>query len=115
MKKTILWTGGVIAILNLLVGMIVTSYAVINITVTTAIILLTIIIMLDVNGCMHLRDGFKVSLNFLIPMLGIIQYFFALFMPHRIQDNWYLITILIILAFEVIILISAKFISKKIR
>ena len=115
MNKTILWIGGVFAILNLLIGLIVSAYGGVNIAVTTMIIILTTVIILGVNCSMRLKDGFKVSLNFIIPVIGLIEYFFALFMPNRFTDNWCLIVILILLAFEVIILIGTKSISNKIR
>ena len=115
MNKTILWIGGVFALLNLLIGLIVSAYGGVNIAVTTVIILLTTIILLGVNGSMGLKDGFKISLDFIIPVIGLIEYFFALFMPNRFIDNWCLIVILILLAFESLILIGTKSISNKIR
>ena len=114
MNKTIIWIGGVFAILNLLIGLIISVYGVVNVTITTFIILLTTIILLGVNGSMVLKDGFKVSLDFIIPVIGLIQYLFALFMPNRIADNWCLIVIITLLAFEALILIGTIFISKKI-
>lgn len=115
MNKTIFWIGGVFALLNLLIGLIVSAYGGVNIAVTTVIIILTTVILLVVNGSMRLKDGFKVSLDFIIPVIGLIEYFFALFMPNRFTDNWCLIVILILLAFEVVILIVTKTISNKIR
>ena len=115
MTKTILWIGGVFALLNLLIGMIVTAYGSRNIAVTTVIIILTTVILLSVNDSVGLKDGFKVSLYFIIPVIGLIEYFFALFMPNRFTDNWCLIVILILLAFEIIIIILTKSISNKIR
>lgn len=114
MNKTILWICGVFAILNLLIGLIVSAYGGINIAVTTMIIILTTVILLGVNGSIRLKDGFKVSLDFIIPVIGLIEYLFALFMPNRFTDNWCLIVILIILAFEALILIGTKSVSNKI-
>ena len=114
MNKTILLICGVFAILNLLIGLIVSAYGGINIAVTTMIIILTTVILLGVNGSIRLKDGFKVSLDFIIPVIGLIEYLFALFMPNRFTDNWCLIVILIILAFEALILIGTKSVSNKI-
>lgn len=115
MNKTILLIGGVFAILNLLIGLIVSAYGGVNLAVTTVIIILTTIILLGVNSSMGLKDGFKVSLDFIITIIGLIEYFFALFMPNRFTDNWCLIVILILLAFEALILIVTKSISNKIK
>ena len=115
MNKTILWIGGVFAILNLMIGLIISTYGTVNVTITTFIIFLTTIILLGVNGSMGLKDGFKVSLDFIIPGMGLIQYFFALFMPNRFLDNWCLIVIIILFALEALLLIGAKSVSTKIK
>ena len=107
-NKTILCIGGVLALLNLLAGLILSNYDLVNIAVTTVIIIITTVVLLRVNSFTELKDGFKVSLNFIIPTIGIIQYIFALFMPNRITDNWYLIILLILLAFEMMLLLITK-------
>lgn len=115
MNKTILLIGGIAAVFNLLVGLIVSAYGEINLTITTVIIFLTTAILLGINGPIGLKDGFKVSLNFIIPIFALIEYLLALFMPNHIADNWCLVAILFIFAFEAIILISVRAISNKIR
>ena len=115
MNKIILFIGGICAILNLLIGLIVSAYGGVNIAVTTGIIVLTTVILLGINGYMNLKDGFKVSLDFIVPVIGLIEYLFALFMPNRFSDNWCLIVIIIILTFETLVLIATNFISKNIR
>ena len=114
-NKTILCIGGIYAILNLLIGLIISSYEGFNLAITTAIIIITTVLLMIVNGGWGLKDGYKVSLDFIIPTIGIIQYFFALFMPNGWRDNWCLIVILMLLALETILLICVKIILNKIK
>lgn len=115
MNKTILWAGGILAILNVLIGMIVSTIGAFTIITTSIIIILTTVILLWLNGNGSLKDGFKVSLNFIIPLIGIMEYLFAIFMPNRFADNWCLILIFLLLTFENLILLIAKFISNKVE
>lgn len=114
MTKTILWIGGIFAILNLLIGLIVSAIGGFNIAISTIIIVLTSAILLWVSNS-TMKDGYKVSLSFIIPTIGLIQYLCALFMPNRVADNLCLIAILLLLAFEAIMIIGAKSISSKIQ
>lgn len=114
-NKTILCLGGIYAILNLLIGLIISSHDGFNLSITTTIIIITTVLLMIVNGGWRLKDGYKVSLDFIIPTIGLIQYFFALFMPNSLKDNWYLIVIIILWAFETILFISVKTISNKIK
>lgn len=115
MKKSIIVIGSILFIINLLLGLIISAYGCVNLFVSTAIILLTTIILLVVNDYMRLKDGYKVSLNVIIPIIGLIQYLIAIFMPSRFSDNWGLITLLVLIAIEAIILVAANSISTKIR
>lgn len=114
MKKSIIVIGSILFIINLLLGLIISAYGCVNLFVSTAIILLTTIILLVVNDYMRLKDGYKVSLNVIIPIIGTVQFLIGIFMPRQFSDNWGLIAILILTAFEVILLIAANSISTKI-
>lgn len=115
MRKIIILAGTILILINLVLGLIISAYDSFNLTVSTTVIVLTVIALLAINGRVKLKDGFKVSLNIIIPIIGIIQYLFALFMPNHFNDNWGLITIILLVVTEVILLISANSISTKIR
>ena len=115
MKKSIISIGALLILNNLVFGLIISAYDSFNLTISTITIALTIIILLVINGGVKLNDGFNVSLNIIIPIIGIIQYLFALFMPNHFNDNWGLITIILLVVTEVILLIAANSISSKIK
>ena len=115
MKKSIILIGATLALVNLLFGLIISAYDYFNLAISTIVIVLTFLILLAINGLMRLKDGYKVSLNIVIPAIGIVQYLFSLFMPSQFSDNWGLIVIIFLTAIEAILLIAANNISTKIR
>ena len=115
MKKSIILAGVVLVLVNLLMGLIIPAYGCINLVTSTVILVLTAVVLILINGRMSLKDGYVGSLNILIPIIGLIQYLIAIFMPSRFSDNWGLITLLVLIAIEAIILVAANSISTKIR
>lgn len=113
MKQSIILIGSILVIVNLLLGLIISAYGCINLVASTVILVLTAVVLLLVNGRMSLKDGYVVSLNILIPIIGLIQYLIAIFMPSRFSDNWGLITLLGLIAIEAILLVATSSISKK--
>ncbi len=115
MKRSIFLIGSILVIVNLLLGLIISAYGCVNLIASTVILVLTAVFLLLVNERMSLKDGYVVSLNILIPIIGLIQYLIAVFMPSRFSDNWGLITLLVITAIEAILLVATNSISTKIR
>lgn len=115
MKRSIFCIGSILVIVNLLLGLIISAYGCVNLVASTVILVLTAVVLLLINGRMSLKDGYVVSLNILIPIIGLIQYLIAIFMPSRFSDNWGLIMLLALTVIEAIILIAANRISTKIR
>ncbi len=78
---------------------------------STLILIITFILVL-VSQSSNMRDGFRVSLIFLLLFIGFVQYVLALIMPDYIKDNWVLITMLILFALSIISLVIGKITSK---
>lgn len=115
MKKSIIIVGSILCIVNLLLVLIISAYGCINLIAATVIVVLTTIMLLVVNNSVRLKDGYKVSMNVIIPIIGTIQYLIGIFMPSQFSDNWGLITILVLIALEAILLAAANSISSKIK
>lgn len=115
MKQSIIIIGSILIIVNIMMGLIISSYGCVNLIFTTILIVLTTIFLLSVNGYLRLKDGYKVSLNVIIPIIGIIEYLIGVFMPSQVSDNWGLIVLLILVAIESIILVAAHISSTEIR
>lgn len=114
MKKAILISTTILLVLNLLFGLILSSYEWFNVAVSSGIIILTGILSLTANRA-SIKDGFKVSLFLLFSLIGLIQYLCAIFMPSTFTDNWFLIAIIILVGVEAILLTGANIVSNKIK
>ena len=114
MKNTVLITGIILLLANLLFGSILSIYPIFNmllncgvIAATTALIYLLRII--------EMKDAFCISLSSLFVLFGIIAFILGLFAPQQYADNWYLLAIILIVVFEAIMLTITHIISKTIK
>jgi len=112
MKNITLIIGIILLIANLLLGSILSIYPAFNMWLNSGVIAATTVL-LYVIGRISLKDGFKISLTFLFGFFGFITFVLGLFTPQRYSDNWYLLAIILIVAFEAIILTITHIISKK--
>ena len=46
---------------------------------------------------------------------GVIGYIFSLIAPDQYEDNWWLVLVILLMAFEAILLLVAHTISKKVQ
>ena len=113
MKAIIISVAGLCLIVNILCGCIISSYSTFNCGVTSGVIILNAIIMLIVSE-ITLKDGYRISLNVLFPIMTVVEFCAGLFSPDRLQDNGFLVFILIALLLEGIIIIITNHISKKV-
>ncbi len=111
MKHLNLIIGGIILLLNVLIGLLVSSYPTFNICLTSGIIVISFALIESLKYS-KLRDAFRISLTFLFAFLLIVCFILGVLSPETFKDNGYIIAIIIILVFEVIILLSARFVSQ---
>lgn len=114
MKSIILSIAGLTLAINLLCGLIISSYSAFNCGVTSGIIILNALLLLLVSE-ITLRDGFRISLNILFPLMALVEFIAGLFSPEKFQDNGVLVFILVSLLLEGIILIITNYISKNVQ
>ena len=114
MKRIVLFTCTTLLITNFLFGLLVSSYEWFNVLLSSGIIILFGIFMLLI-GIMQLKDGFRLSLYVLYPILGFIELILSLFSPNKIMDNWVIIVLTLIVVFQLILLFITKVISNRIQ
>lgn len=102
MKNLILIIGIICFVANLLLGLIISSYAPFNLVLNSFVILINTGLMYAIAAS-SVKDGFKVSLSMLFPMCGLIEYILGLFASNTFENNWYLILTVIILFIESIL------------
>lgn len=114
MKRIIIFSCLVLLLANLLFGIVLSAYEWVNVLISSSIIVLTGIFMLLI-GILPLKDGFKASLYVIYPALGFIEFMLSAFSPDRIKDNWAMIVLILLVAFQIIFLFITNIISNKIK
>ena len=114
MKNITLITGIVLLVANLLFGSILSVYPSFNMWLNCGVIAATTVLVYTLS-IITLKDAFRISLSMLFGIFGFIAFILGLFAPQQYTDNWYLIAIILIVAFEAIILTIAHIISKTIK
>ena len=112
MKSYVLTIGIAFLILNILIGLICSSLSWVNISASSVAILLNTALAYYVSSD-NVKTPFKISLMFIIPIITIIEYLIALFMPNKFENNYALIIILILLFLESVIYLTIKKVSTK--
>lgn len=111
MRKTTFILGLILVVFNILVGLVASTYSLFNVFINTCIIL-AITALILISQSIELKPGFKVSLPFTFLFLGVIQFILGCFSQNHLTDNWFIISILVILLFEVILLVITYSVSK---
>lgn len=111
MKNLTLIIGGIILLLNLVIGMIFSAYKPFNIGLNSAVIVVNTLMLYSL-GVSLIKDGFKISLTFLFLIAAAIEFLLALFVPETLENNIALTMLIILFAGQVILYAIAYFVSK---
>lgn len=106
MKNIVYATTALMILLNIICGLIIPEYEVLNIIMTSIIIILNMVLV--VVALKKLNDAFKISLSFLFSFLCIVECVLSVLSPQEIESNYYIIGICSMLILQIIILISVK-------
>ena len=104
MKNLTLVLGVIILLLNLVIGLIFSSYKPFNICLNSGV--------LYILGVSQIKDGFKISLSFLFLIAAAIEFFMALIVPNEWENNATLTMLILLFAGQVILYVIAYFVSK---
>lgn len=111
MKNLTLIIGGIILLLNLVIGMIFSAYKPFNIGLNSAVIIVNTLMLYSL-GVAQIKDGFKISLSFLFMIAAAIEFILALFVPETLENNVALTMLILLFAGQVILYAIAYFVSK---
>ena len=111
MKNLTLIIGGIILLLNLVIGMIFSAYKPFNIGLNSAVIILNTLMLYSL-GVAQIKDGFKISLSFLFLIAAAIEYILALFVPETFENNVFLTMMILLFAGQIVLYFIAYFVSK---
>lgn len=111
MKKLTLIIGGIILLMNFVIGMIFSAYKPFNIGLNSAVIVVNTLMLYSL-GVAQIKDGFKISLSFLFLIAAAIEFFLALFVPETMENNVSLTMLILLFASQIVLYIIAYFVSK---
>lgn len=94
-------------LLNLVCGLILPQYEVFNIIMTSVIIILNAVLIFIASSI--LNDAFKISTTFLFSLFGFVECVLSILSPQELESNYYLVGICLLVTFEILILVCAKF------
>ena len=106
--------GIILLVANLLFGLILPSYEVFNLFVSSLVIVATTALLFCLN-VITLKDGLKISLYVLFTILGCIEFVLSLFSSKTFENNWFLLVIILSFTVQSIILLITNRVSIKIK
>lgn len=113
MKQAILTLGIIFLLANIAFGLVLNSFDTFNLIFSSGAIVVTTIILLLVDY-IKMKDAFRVSLYFINAICGLIEYIIGLVVEHNMPNNWYYVVLIIVLAFQSVLLTATSITSKKI-
>lgn len=112
MKKIVLIIGGLIFLINTIIGSIFSSYDDFNVILVDINILITIGLLYFLIDS-KISDGFKIGLTVLFSITGLIRVLISFFFSENIKDNFSIIILLFLLALEIICLLVSRYLTEK--
>lgn len=104
MKSAILSIGGILVAVNLMFGLLLSSYNAFNVGFTTVALILTITLIYVVHT-VRLSDAAKVAFTILLPVSGFFKFVLGIISPARIEDNWCVIGCVLLTVIELVIVL----------
>lgn len=111
MKNLTLVLGGIILLLNFVIGLIFSSYKPFNIGLNSGVIIVNTLLLYSL-GIVQIKDGFKISLSFLFLIAAVIEFLLAFFVPESFENNVFLTILILLFACQVILYAIAYYVSK---
>lgn len=111
MKALTLKIGLIVLISNIIFGILISKYTVLNICLNSVIIAITTAMIMFVNST-KIKDAFKFSLSFIFFFGGLVEFTCGLFYKSSIYDNWIIALCTIITILEMALLTTIVSISK---
>ena len=113
MKNAVIVTTAVLLVLNIIAGLVFSSFRPFNVVFTSLIIVITGLL-LYLLRVVRMKDAFAISLSFLFIFLGIVEYIMGALSPDRFQNNSVLFVSILLIAAEALIIYICSSISKRV-
>lgn len=102
MKSITLIIGGILIVVNLILGLLLSSYNSFNVGFTTVALIMTTALIYVVHA-VRMSDAAKVAFTILLPVSGFVKLVLGIISPVRIEDNWCVIGSVLLTVIELVI------------
>lgn len=113
MKQAILTLGTIFLLANLAFGLVLDSFDMFNVLMSSGTIIFTTAVLMSIE-LIKMKDGFKVPLHVINSICGIVEYIIALVAKNDLSNNWFFVLLIVIVAFQLMLLTATNVTSKKI-
>ncbi len=114
MNKTTVYIGLSLLAINILCWLLLSSYHPFNMMVNSIVIVVTTVI-IWLLWMTKQKTPFAISLSFIYSFIGIVQIVLGCMSAESMKDNWRILAIIGLLAFEIILFIIVNAISKNVK
>ena len=114
MKNLTFVIGLILLMLNLLCWLLLSCYNTFNAIASSVIIIVNVVLLWFVDG-VHLKDGYRVSLNCLFSFFAFIEFLCMVFCRPYLEDNIVIVIVLLAIVLQIILLVGANYMSKTIK
>ena len=112
MKNIYFIIGFIAVLINSLIGVIFKNYEPFNWITADAVIFLNVLL-LQILSYSKISDGFKIALNFIFPVLGIVTFILSIKLEDKLENNVLLVGMIILLSIQTILLIITNALKTK--
>lgn len=114
MKKLLLICGCLALVLNVLLGLLLSHYDYFNMGVNCGVIALNSVLLLCLYW-LNMRDAYRISFSFLFSFFALVEIILGCLMPQKLQDNGYLIAIIVLIFIEITLIVITNLMSNRIN
>lgn len=112
MKNLNTYFAGALLVLNILAGLIISSYNIFNVVLTSIVLIIAIALYIKLNKS-EILSSYKISLSFILPTITLVELVLGIFAKSEFTDNWFVMAIALLIIVQVMLIMAVKKISTK--
>lgn len=114
MKQIIITLGAIFLFANLALGLALDLFDTFNLIASSCVIVYITSILISVEF-IKMKDGFKMPLYVINLICGVIEYIIALVAKNDMSNNWFYVLLIVIVAFQLVLLTATNVTTNKIK
>lgn len=100
-------------VVNVLAGLIFKGYEWANVGYSSIVLIVNTLFIFMLQT-VNLKDAFKITLSFLLPVIGIIEFVLAVLAPAEFAENVHLMGVIGLVVFQILVFLIINVVSQKV-